>query len=215
MNGPWQSLSRSLDAGFQPIRLSSTRPLNFFTLRVFFHHFSAIFVHSLPYCCELDWLILNMDICLLKHVEVNRLLISPSWWPWPTSFPLELIKVANCLMHGTTYLPWLTFWLPLLPFVSRLNVVTASFLAYTIKPPVASEGLGLQEFDAQAVASFVIPLACSILFAAQGFLAHHSDTLLPTPPTLARGLLEWESSTSPLFINFRTLGPALLLANEH
>jgi len=68
-------------------------------------------------------------------------------------------------------------------FVSRLNASTASFLAYiTGQPitcfnisllqwflahtPVASGGLSLQDFAAQEVASFVIPLAHSIHFVA-------------------------------------------------
>jgi len=116
------------------------------------------------------------------------------------------------------------------PFVARLNASTASFLAYLtgasmtsfdlsspqwflVHTPVASGSLGLHDYAARAVASFVVPLARSIRFATHGFLARCSDTALPMPPPPARGLLEWESSASPLFAVFCLLGPPLV-ANE-
>jgi len=116
------------------------------------------------------------------------------------------------------------------PFVARLNASTASFLAYLTgtsttsfdlsspqwflaHTPVASGGLGLHDYAARAVASFIVPLARSIHFATHGFLDHCSDTIIPTPPPLAWGLLEWESSASLLFAVFHLLGPPLL-ANE-
>jgi len=80
------------------------------------------------------------------------------------------------------------------PFVSRLNASTASFLAFITgesttsfdtsslqwflaHTPVASDGLGLHDYAAHAVASFVVPLARSIHFANHGFLARSSDTI--------------------------------------
>jgi len=53
------------------------------------------------------------------------------------------------------------------------------FLAHT---PVASGGLGLHDYAAHAIVSFVVPLACSIRYATQGFMAYRSETILPAPP---------------------------------
>jgi len=113
------------------------------------------------------------------------------------------------------------------PFVSRLSASTANFLAFESGHSaslfghdsvswflahvlVAGGGLGLMDYSARAVASFVVPLATSLHHATIGFSARRTDTVLPVPDALACGLTDWKTSNVPSLVLFRSLTPSLL-----
>jgi hypothetical protein len=69
---------------------------------------------------------------------------------------------------------------------------------------ISMGGLSIQDYSAQAVASFTVPLARSIRGAIDGIHPKRSkDICLQVNPLISQSLTNWKTSFAPLLVSFR------------